>query len=141
MFRKAIRILASLLWSTACSGESQERSVTCDGSEPCVVNEDGTCSQCCCPLRGTGHEFPADLTCKRQVLEGTLECYARAGSSDDFPDLCGSAPVAVCVQRSVGDSLQVRELPSIPLGWQAMSEWGGCSAEAAEAIRSTNLCE
>ena len=74
-------------------------------------------------------------------MTGTLECYARAGSTQDFPDVCGNSPVAVCLQRRVGGELEARELLSIPIGWAGMSEWEACSDEVASAIRASSPCE
>jgi hypothetical protein len=141
VFRKTIAIVAACMCSSACADESHERAFSCDGSEQCVVNVDGTCSPCCCPVPGVAYELGTDPTCKRQELEGTLECYARAGSSEDFPDVCGSSPATVCLERRTDDQLDVRKLPYIPIGWSGLSDWDSCSAEAAEAIRSTTLCE
>jgi hypothetical protein len=105
------------------------------------VNADGTCSRCCCPIPGVAYELATEPTCKQQVLEGTLECYARAGSSADFPGVCGGAAVAVCLERRTGAQLEVRELPYIPIGWSGYSDWELCSTEAVESIRDANACE
>lgn len=145
----ATAILLSYLCSAACNGESQPRptpdadapSAECDGAESCLVGDQGTCSRCCCPIRGTRYELPADLGCKQQVLEGTLECYARAGSLADFPDVCGSSPVAVCLQRRVGEKIEVQFLPAIPIGWSGMSSWEYCSGEAGAAASNGSPCE
>jgi hypothetical protein len=134
------RIIAACLCLGACADPAQEPPLTCDGTEQCTVNTDGTCSPCCCPIPGTEYYLTADLTCTRDVRQGTLDCYARAGTSDDFPDICGSAPATQCLQRSDGESLDVRELPFIPIGW-SQSEWTSCTAEASAAIRSASACE
>lgn len=142
-----IATLAACVLSVACADESDERPanpdgpVTCDGTEQCVVNADGTCSPCCCPIPGVAYEFATAPTCQRQVLEGTLECYARAGSSADFPAVCGGAPAAVCLERRTDTQLEVRELPYIPIGWSGYSDWQSCSTEASEAMSNANACE
>lgn len=144
----AVALSLSFLCGAACSDDRQERTspdadvpaAECDGSESCTVNDQGACSRCCCPITGARYELSLDLGCTRQVLEGTLECYARPGSLADFPDVCGAAAVAVCLQRRVDDKIEVQFLPSIPIGWSGMSSWEDCSGEAVDAALNAVPC-
>jgi hypothetical protein len=52
-----------------------------------------------------------------------------------------SSAATSCLQRAVEGKLEVQQLPFIPIGWSASSDWEPCTTDVASVVLNAEPCE